>query len=183
MITIHIYKKQPTRDIVARRSSMKPFTEEELKMSPENVSLDINSQFEQERKRNQNDDRRAQCVANNDRVAVVNRYSPEAYGSNKTNDLTPSSTQNVKFNLATENPTNGTVPKMESDAVTFTREELEELFEQPLNTSNPLKAIMGYAPKDDERICHFYNPKTGKCYKGNNCHFEHVAILKGNNHF
>lgn len=61
----------------------------------------------------------------------------------------------------------------------ITEEQWAILYEEPLNTSNPMKSVMGYGPKDERRICKFYKKNTGKCFKGNNCRFEHVEILKG----
>lgn len=61
----------------------------------------------------------------------------------------------------------------------LTPEQLEILYEEPLNTSNAVKAVMGYVPQDEKRICKFYDPRTKACFKGARCRFEHVAILKG----
>lgn len=63
----------------------------------------------------------------------------------------------------------------------FTQEELDMLYEEPeLVTTNALKAVLHYVPQDERRICPHYNPITGRCFKGNSCHLEHVAILNGN---
>lgn len=61
----------------------------------------------------------------------------------------------------------------------LTAEQLRELNEEPLNTENAMVAVMGYNPKDDKRICKFYNSQTGECFKGANCTYEHVQKLKG----
>lgn len=61
----------------------------------------------------------------------------------------------------------------------LTQEELDELYEEPLNTENALEAVMGYTPQDDKRICKFFDPKTNACFKGSNCKLEHTTILKG----
>lgn len=61
----------------------------------------------------------------------------------------------------------------------FTAEQLRELNEEPLNTENAMVAVMGYNPKDDKRICKFYNSKTNDCFKGAHCKYEHVEINKG----
>ncbi|XP_062539771.1 uncharacterized protein LOC134207835 isoform X3 [Armigeres subalbatus] len=58
---------------------------------------------------------------------------------------------------------------------TLTQEQLEVLYEEPLNTTNVMKATMGYVPKDDVRICPFYNPKIQGCFKGASCRLQHVA--------
>lgn len=79
------------------------------------------------------------------------------------------------------NRTMATTTKSKRDVNDLTKEQLDELYEEPLGTSNALKAVMGYAPKDDRRICKHYDPKTKGCFKGNNCKLEHVAPIKGNN--
>lgn len=56
----------------------------------------------------------------------------------------------------------------------LTEEELEMIYEEPFNTSNAMKAVMGYDPQDDKRICRFYDPSTGGCFKGVNCRLEHT---------
>lgn len=61
----------------------------------------------------------------------------------------------------------------------LTAAQLDELYEEPvIQTSNAMKAVMGYDPKDDRRICKFYNPVTKSCFKGSNCRMEHTAIIK-----
>lgn len=63
--------------------------------------------------------------------------------------------------------------------LTLTKAEFEALREVPKSTTNALKAVMGYVPQDDKRVCQFYDPKTGRCFKGNHCTLEHIPILKG----
>lgn len=65
------------------------------------------------------------------------------------------------------------------DVNDLNREQLDELYEEPLGTDNAMKAVMGYVPKDDKRICKHYDPKTKGCFKGNNCKLEHVNPIKG----
>lgn len=60
----------------------------------------------------------------------------------------------------------------------LTQEELDELYEEPLNTENAMVAIMGYEPQDDRRICRFTDPKTNACFKGRHCKLEHTTKLK-----
>lgn len=67
--------------------------------------------------------------------------------------------------------------KKEEDAITkeyFTKEELEMLEEKPLNTEDALVAVQGFHTKDDERICKFYDPQIGGCWKGGNCRMIHI---------
>lgn len=61
----------------------------------------------------------------------------------------------------------------------MTEEDRTELFDEPLNTQNALVATMGYNPKDDKRICPFYDPQIDGCFKGSHCRLEHVSKLKG----
>ena len=56
----------------------------------------------------------------------------------------------------------------------ISKEELEILYEENLTTSNAMKAVMGHDPRDDKRICRFYDPNTGVCFKGSNCKLEHT---------
>lgn len=63
----------------------------------------------------------------------------------------------------------------------LTKEERAMLFEEhEISTSNALKAVIGYVPQDEKRICQHYDPVTGGCFKGNACRFEHVELLAGN---
>lgn len=72
------------------------------------------------------------------------------------------------------------VAKKTENGLQFTQEELDMLYEEPqIVTTNALKAVLNYIPRDDERICQHYDPKTGRCFKGNSCNLEHVAPLKG----
>lgn len=56
---------------------------------------------------------------------------------------------------------------------TLTRQELDVLFEEPLNTNDPMVATLGYSVEDDNR-CEFYDEKTGGCYKRGRCFKDHV---------
>lgn len=70
-------------------------------------------------------------------------------------------------------------PKPKRDVNDLTKEQLDELYEEPMGTENALKAVMGYVPKDDRRICKHYDPKIKGCFKGNNCKLEHIHPMKG----
>lgn len=62
----------------------------------------------------------------------------------------------------------------------LTQEQLDMLYEEPeFMTTNAMKAVYGYDPQDDRRLCPDYDPKTGRCWKGNTCKLEHAAKLKG----
>ncbi|XP_055613816.1 uncharacterized protein LOC129760226 isoform X2 [Uranotaenia lowii] len=57
----------------------------------------------------------------------------------------------------------------------LTQEQRDILFEEPMSTSNAMKATMGFVPKDDQRICPFYDPRIDGCFKGASCRLEHVS--------
>ncbi|XP_022228901.2 uncharacterized protein LOC111078504 [Drosophila obscura] len=40
-------------------------------------------------------------------------------------------------------------------------------------TSDPLKAVLGFRPRDQQRICRHYDPKLNGCFKGANCRLVH----------
>ncbi|EDS31319.1 conserved hypothetical protein [Culex quinquefasciatus] len=61
---------------------------------------------------------------------------------------------------------------------TLSPDQVEELNEEPLNTTNVMKAVLGYVPQDDRRICPFYDPTIEGCFKGSGCRLEHVAKLE-----
>uniref|UniRef100_A0A182M496 C3H1-type domain-containing protein n=1 Tax=Anopheles culicifacies TaxID=139723 RepID=A0A182M496_9DIPT len=56
---------------------------------------------------------------------------------------------------------------------TFTEAELKELDDISHSTANPMKAVLGYVPTDDDRLCKHYDPKTKGCFKGSNCRLRH----------
>ncbi|XP_058444357.1 uncharacterized protein LOC131425998 [Malaya genurostris] len=60
---------------------------------------------------------------------------------------------------------------------TLSQDQVADLFEEPLNTTNVMKAILGYDPQDDKRICPFFDPVIQGCFKGSHCRLEHVAKL------
>lgn len=66
-----------------------------------------------------------------------------------------------------------------SDRIQITEEQRRIFYEEGLGTTNALKAVFGYEPQDDKRICPHYDPRTGRCFKGNNCRLEHVKPLEG----
>lgn len=90
--------------------------------------------------------------------------------------MTPSTSKDV--NLPPPPPTTS-FNQHKTGHDSLTQEELDELYEEPLNTENALEAVMGYTPQDEKRICKFYNPKTNACFKGADCKLEHTTILKG----
>lgn len=62
----------------------------------------------------------------------------------------------------------------------LTQEQLDMLYEEPeIMTTNAMRAVYGHDPQDDKRLCPFYDPETGACWKGNSCRFEHGPKLAG----
>ncbi|XP_035903846.1 tudor domain-containing protein 1 [Anopheles stephensi] len=57
---------------------------------------------------------------------------------------------------------------------TFTEAELEQLDDISSSTTNAMKAVLGYIPKDDEVLCKHYDPDTKGCFKGGSCRFRHA---------
>uniref|UniRef100_A0A182NLA5 C3H1-type domain-containing protein n=1 Tax=Anopheles dirus TaxID=7168 RepID=A0A182NLA5_9DIPT len=57
---------------------------------------------------------------------------------------------------------------------TLTEEELRQLDDLPQSTTNAMKAVLGYVPKDDAELCKFYDPETKRCFKGANCRMRHA---------
>lgn len=77
-------------------------------------------------------------------------------------------------------PVEATVSLPKENGLQLTQEQLEMLYEEPeIVTTNALKAVLNYVPQDDSRICQHYDPRTGRCFKGNACNLEHVAPLEG----
>lgn len=85
----------------------------------------------------------------------------------------------VNLHKLPPNASNGSVEPV-NGYVEVTQEERDMLFEEPeMITSNASRAVMGHDPQDDKRICPFYDPATGGCFKGNQCRLEHVMPIAG----
>ncbi|EDV55792.2 uncharacterized protein Dere_GG22288 [Drosophila erecta] len=52
-------------------------------------------------------------------------------------------------------------------------EDMAMLNEIGESTSDPLKAVLGFHPTDEQRICRHYDPKLNGCFKGNSCRLAH----------
>ncbi|XP_059612475.1 uncharacterized protein LOC132258935 [Phlebotomus argentipes] len=48
--------------------------------------------------------------------------------------------------------------------------------EELTGTSNALKAVMGFVPRDDRDYCQFFDPKTLSCFKGAHCRKVHLPL-------
>lgn len=55
----------------------------------------------------------------------------------------------------------------------------QPIFTENKSTSSAIEAVMTFRPTDDQRICHFYNPRTRSCFKGPNCKLQHLPQLEG----
>lgn len=51
--------------------------------------------------------------------------------------------------------------------------------EQEMETTDALKAVVGYACTDEQRYCRFYNPITNECFKGSKCLLLHAPLIEG----
>lgn len=72
-----------------------------------------------------------------------------------------------------------TKPAVTTPSVQLSAEERNELFADTGCTQNAMVAVMGYNPQDDRRICKFFDPKTGGCFKGAACRLQHVQLMPG----
>ena len=68
----------------------------------------------------------------------------------------------------------------EAKDIVFTADEVKELYEEPLATSDALVAVQGYSTKEDAQLCKFYDPKTGGCFKGSLCKLKHLPLSTDN---
>ncbi|XP_016986009.1 uncharacterized protein LOC108049365 [Drosophila rhopaloa] len=55
----------------------------------------------------------------------------------------------------------------------LSEEDMAMLNEIEETTSDPLKAVLGFKPTDEQRICRHYDPKLNGCFKGNTCRLVH----------
>lgn len=70
--------------------------------------------------------------------------------------------------------------EIRKNGMELTQEQIDILNEEPeFTTTNAMRAVYGYDPKDDQRLCAHYDPSTGACWKGNSCTFEHGPKLEG----
>lgn len=60
----------------------------------------------------------------------------------------------------------------------MTAAQLNILDEEPLNTDSALIAVQGFETHDDDRLCKFYNPTIGGCFKGGRCKQIHLSEIK-----
>ncbi|XP_030382396.1 uncharacterized protein LOC115629928 [Scaptodrosophila lebanonensis] len=58
----------------------------------------------------------------------------------------------------------------------LTDEQWAILNDIPEGTSDAVKAVMGFNPKDDERLCRHYDPKIQGCFKGSKCRLVHEPV-------
>ncbi|XP_058117790.1 uncharacterized protein LOC131260136 [Anopheles coustani] len=59
---------------------------------------------------------------------------------------------------------------------TLSKEQVEQFDELPEGTTNAMKAVLGYDPKDDWQICKYYDPIKKRCFKGANCRRRHIEM-------
>lgn len=60
----------------------------------------------------------------------------------------------------------------------MTQKEIEIFFEEPHVTYDSLIAVQGFKTHDDDRVCKFYDEKTGGCFKGVRCKQRHMRAIE-----
>lgn len=89
-------------------------------------------------------------------------------------------TPNNSNNSTSHNKNTNTQKQHAISRETMSKNELDMLdSEEEQCTSNALKAVIGYVPSDDSKICKHTDPKTGGCFKGGNCRKLHIPDIKG----
>ncbi|XP_017049696.1 uncharacterized protein LOC108093866 [Drosophila ficusphila] len=58
----------------------------------------------------------------------------------------------------------------------LSKEDMEMLNDFGKSTSDPLKAVLGFKPTDEQRICRHYDPKLKGCFKGSSCRLVHEPL-------
>ncbi|KAH8319688.1 hypothetical protein KR074_003869 [Drosophila pseudoananassae] len=64
-------------------------------------------------------------------------------------------------------------PQVPRPPFKVTEEQMAILNEIEEGTSDPLKALLGFHPTDEQRICRHYDPALNGCFKGNTCRLVH----------
>ncbi|XP_034108661.1 uncharacterized protein LOC117570877 [Drosophila albomicans] len=64
-------------------------------------------------------------------------------------------------------------PDLVQSTLQLTEEQKAILETVEEGTSNAVKAVLGFNPTDDKRICRFYDPNIGGCFKGSHCRLMH----------
>ncbi|KAH8336748.1 hypothetical protein KR059_002131, partial [Drosophila kikkawai] len=67
----------------------------------------------------------------------------------------------------------GKIPAEKPTPARLSEADMAMLNEIGPSTSDPLKAVLGFRPTDEQRICRHYDPKINGCFKGNNCRLIH----------
>ncbi|XP_034650533.1 uncharacterized protein LOC117890027 [Drosophila subobscura] len=63
-----------------------------------------------------------------------------------------------------------------SEGPQLSEADLAMLNEIDEGTSDPLKAVLGFRPTDEQRICRHYDPKLNGCFKGGSCRLVHEPL-------
>lgn len=107
-------------------------------------------------------------IKKNELVAEFLEDSQSDEGSSNNIDNTgehPTETPLVKSN---QEPTErNSESKSEINVQKLSDAEMAMLEDRDPGTSSAVKAVLGFIPTDDKRICRHYDPKLGGCFKGN----------------
>jgi krimper len=108
---------------------------------------------------------------------LYEKVTLEVVGVAEDNVLLVNVSQFVSESISQENATASPQPPQRFTKEILTEREREILEEEPLNTGNPQVAIQGFVTRDDHRLCKFYDPKIGGCFKGGRCRQRHVLEI------
>ncbi|SPP75651.1 blast:RING finger protein 17 [Drosophila guanche] len=80
--------------------------------------------------------------------------------------------------LAEENKSESTQKKIPdvSEGPQLSEADLAMLNEIDEGTSDPLMAVLGFRPTDEQRICRHYDPELNGCFKGGSCRLAHEPL-------
>lgn len=105
---------------------------------------------------------------NNELVAEFLEESQADEGSSENLENTKEHTAETHLVKSNQEPFEGkSQNKSKKNVQKLSDAEMAMLENCEPGTSNALKAVLGFIPTDDKRICRHYDPKLGGCFKGN----------------
>lgn len=107
-------------------------------------------------------------------VEFLDDGSPEIRTSSSIHCVSPDCAG--KANSNEEKPNIHSDSELHKSIEKLSPEDLKMLEAVDCGTSNALKAVLGYIPKDDQRICRHYDPKLKGCFKGTQASADGMAI-------
>ncbi|XP_017093354.2 tudor domain-containing protein krimp [Drosophila bipectinata] len=109
------------------------------------------------------------CTKNSSDVSTNGSTERSSSGA-FTEDFTKGSSQSFDKESGMEYTSTPQAPRT---SVKVTEEQMAILNEIEEGTSDPLKALLGFHPTDEQRICRHYDPALNGCFKGNTCRLVH----------